>query len=245
MQESDYPLPDEFDAVYEKAQKLVFEADASKFQDPEVAQAMMAQAMLTDSKTLPDVLNEDVYKKLGEEAAKLSIPIANLARFKPSMVMITMTSFKLQQIGISAKGVDQNYIDKANADSKEIGYLETAESQINALMNMGVGYENDFVMYSLEEMDQTASIIEELITSWKDGTSSVVKNQLTVMKKGYPDIYNSLILNRNNNRIPQLNEFMQDDTVEFVIVGSLHLHGPDGILGMLKAQGYQVTQFNR
>lgn len=242
LRESDYPLPKQFDRTYQKAEKLVFEADIDQLQDPQMAQAMMAQAMIPENKTLADLLSEEVYKALEAEAAKLSLPLANLARFKPSMVIVTMTGLKLQQEGISAKGVDQHFIDKAKADGKELGYLETVEEQIEVLMNMGAGNEDSYVKYSIDEMETMTSAIEELIGTWRDGTSSLMKEQLAEMESEYPEIYESIIVNRNNNWMPQLEGFLQDDVTEYVIVGSLHLHGDDGILEMLKAKGFKIKQ---
>ena len=58
LKKSDYPLPTEFDQAFENSDKLVFETDIAKLQDPALAQKMMAKGMLTDNKTL-DVLRRE------------------------------------------------------------------------------------------------------------------------------------------------------------------------------------------
>lgn len=242
LKESDYPLPQEFDVAFEKSDKVVFETDIDKLNDPQIAQVLLSKAMIPDNKTLKDILSEDVYKKLEEESSKLSIPLASLSRLKPSMVIITMTGIKMQQMSITADGVDQNFHKRAKKSGKALGFLETVEEQLDVLTSMGDGNEDSFVSYSLEDMDEMESAMDELTGSWRNGSSDLMTNQLTEMKIEYPEIYKSIMVNRNNNWMPQIVDFLEDKPTEFVIVGALHLHGSDGLLAMLKAKGYQVEQ---
>lgn len=242
LKESDYPLPQEFDVAFEKSDKVVFETDIDKLNDPQIAQVLLSKAMIPDNKTLKDILSEDVYKKLEEESSKLSIPLASLSRLKPSMVIITMTGIKMQQMSITADGVDQHFHKRAKELGKVLGFLETVEEQLDVLTSMGDGNEDSFVSYSLEDMDEMESAMDELTGSWRNGSSDLMTNQLTEMKIEYPEIYKSIMVNRNNNWMPQIVDFLEDKPTEFVIVGALHLHGSDGLLAMLKAKGYQVEQ---
>ena len=83
-----------------------------------------------------------------DEAAKLSLSLAALGQFKPSLVIVTMTSLKLQQMGISSDGVDMYYFNKGKEAGKDLGYLESIDLQIDVLMSMGEGNEDEFVKYS-------------------------------------------------------------------------------------------------
>ncbi len=242
LKKSDYPLPAEFDQAFANSDKLVFETDIAKLKDPSIAQMMMSKAMLADGKTLSDVLSEETYKALEAETAKLSLPLSALAQFKPSMVMVTLTGMKLQQLGISSEGVDQFYYSKAQEAGKGLGYLETIESQIDVLMNMGQGNEDEFVKYSISDLEETESAMSEMVSNWRSGKSTLFEEQLSEMKDDYKDTYQSLMVNRNNAWMPHLEEFMKDEVTEFVVVGTLHLHGEDGLLDMLEAKGYKIKQ---
>ena len=243
LKESDYPLPEEFDAAFALSQKMVFETNIGKLEDPQMAQKVMAKAMIEDNKTLSDILSEDVYKALEAETAKMSLPIAALERFKPSMVIVTMSGIQMQKMGITADGVDKHYYNKSNAEGKELAYLETVDEQLDVLMNMGKGNEDEFVKYSISDMNSMDDVLNDLIATWKDGSSKVMKEQLKEMEDSYPDIYESLLVNRKNNWMPKIEDYFNDDQTEFVVVGSLHLHGKDGLLQMLKDKGYKVKQF--
>ena len=62
------------------------------------------------------------------------------------------------------------------------------------------------------------------------------------MKKEYPDIYKKMLLDRNINWISKIDSYLDSEEVEFVMVGALHLPGPEGVLEMLREQGYELSQ---
>ena len=243
LRANDYPLPVEYDKAFENADKIVFETDIEQLENPQIAQTFMQKGMLKDNKTLQDVLSADVYEELKLEASKVSLPIENMARFKPSMVILTLTVMKIQQLGISADGVDKFYSTKSKENNKKMAFLETVDEQIELLVNMGDGKEDEFVKYSLKDFKNMEKDLDKLISTWRDGNSKVMKKQLKEMKSDFPDIYNSLLVNRNNNWTPQIEDYLTDEMVEFVVVGTLHLHGPDGLLNILKKKGYNIEQF--
>jgi uncharacterized protein YbaP (TraB family) len=62
------------------------------------------------------------------------------------------------------------------------------------------------------------------------------------MNKEFPELYQSLLVQRNNNWMPKIDQYLSDKQVEFIIVGSLHLHGAEGLLKKLKDKGYLLEQ---
>ncbi len=64
-----------------------------------------------------------------------------------------------------------------------------------------------------------------------------LKNLQKEMRKEYPDIYQKMIVDRNENWISQIESYLDNEPVEFVLVGAMHMHGPDGVIRMLKKKG--------
>ena len=54
--ESDYPLPDAFEAAYKKSDTLVFETDIQKSRDPKFTEKFMARMVYSDNRTLKKLL---------------------------------------------------------------------------------------------------------------------------------------------------------------------------------------------
>jgi uncharacterized protein YbaP (TraB family) len=65
---------------------------------------------------------------------------------------------------------------------------------------------------------------------------------ITPFKADYPVIYEDLLVTRNNNWLPQIVKMLNDAPTEFVLVGALHLAGPDSVLAKLKAKGYKIEK---
>jgi uncharacterized protein YbaP (TraB family) len=176
-------------------------------------------------------------------ALQISLPIDNIARLKPSMVILTMTFMKLQQLGVSSEGIDKFFYSKSVLHEKEVSFLETINEQIELLVNMGMGKEDEFIRYSLKDFDRIEKEFAKIIASWRNGTTKEMKKQLKEMKSEFPDIYKSMLVDRNNNWIPQIESYLSDEKVEFVLVGALHLHGSDGLLKKLEKKGYAIKQY--
>ena len=62
------------------------------------------------------------------------------------------------------------------------------------------------------------------------------------MIKEFPELYKSLLVDRNVSWLKYIERMLTTADVEFVLVGALHLIGEDGVLQQLKARGYAITR---
>jgi uncharacterized protein YbaP (TraB family) len=221
---------------------LVLEADIAQVSDPAMAEYLAVQMMLGEDETLQSVLDRDVYERLKTEVEQLGFPMDELVRLKPSMVVNFLIFAWIQQFGFVEQGIDGYYLEEAKEAGKATGFLETVESQIELLIHIGDGFENDYVWYSLESLAETAASITALVAEWKKGDAALTTAQLTDMKESWPSLYRSMVADRNAAWLPQLEAYMRTEPVEFVVVGLIHLHGPDGLLQALTDKGYGVEQ---
>tara|TARA_B100002003_G_scaffold46025_1_gene41387 strand:+ start:574 stop:735 length:162 start_codon:yes stop_codon:yes gene_type:complete len=53
-----------------------------------------------------------------------------------------------------------------------------------------------------------------------------------------------LLIQRNKNWLPAIEEMLTTAQTEFVLVGTMHLSGKDSVLDMLRDKGYKVSQVN-
>ncbi len=238
----DYPLPVEFDSAYAWSDVLVLEADLKKMEDPAVVQRMMTMAMYQDGRTLQSVLSEEVYGRLEEECAKIEVPLTSLSKFKPSMVMLIISVTKMQQSGSTSAGVDQYYLSRALADRKALLFLETVDSQLEILFGEEEENEDQLVLQFLDELDQMDALGADIKANWLQGNEKIFRDLQKEMKKEYPEVYDQVLADRNNNWITIIDSYLDNEDVELVLVGALHVFGTDGIIRMLKKKGYKTTQ---
>lgn len=242
LRKADYPLPKEFDQAYAAADKLIFEVDPAELEKPEFAMRLMAESVYRDGRSLKTVLNKEAYEALAEQGRKSNIPIEVIQNTKPGMAVMMMSIQELTKAGVTQTGVDLHYHKKAIADSKPIGSLETPEFQLKLIIGMGEGNESEFVLYGLQDLDNIGEYFDELIAAWKSGDLESTKRLFIDDMEKYPQVYEDFLKGRNEKWIPQIEKMLQDEATEYVLVGFGHMPGKDGVIELLKARGYSVSQ---
>jgi len=244
LREKDFPLPEQFDIAFNKSEILALETDTQQLSDPQIQQYLLSQIFLPDLQRLQDILEEETYEQLSLACAEYGISIEEFARMKPSMVLNILNLFRIQEYGFVEQGIDDYYYSNARKINKPVEFLESVQSQIDMLVSMGEGYENEYVQFYLQDLESQETELETLLSEWKNGTSELSNNKrLFEMKYEWPEIYKSLINDRHDKWILQIENFLSSGKIYFVITGLLHMHGPDGILQHLKNIGCMIEQF--
>jgi uncharacterized protein YbaP (TraB family) len=243
LRKTDYPLPTAFDDAFAQSSKLVFETDIAATEDPAFGQQMMQRLMYADGRSLKDGLSPTVYRQLETFCTEHGVPIVMFQQMRPPAAVVTLMMLELQRLGISDAGVDSHYFQRARAEHKTIGELETATEQLDFLAKLGEGREDDFVRYSLKDMQQLETVMRELTQAWRQGDqTTMARLSLDDMRKEFPSMYQQLLVSRNKRWLPLIEAMLNDPGTEMVLVGALHLVGDDGVLQMLRDRGYQIEQ---
>lgn len=244
LSKSDYPLPAAFDAAYKKSSKLVFETDIGVSQGAAFAQEMMRRMTFSDERTLKDALRPEVYAQLETFSADRGMPMLLLEKMRPAMVVLTLTFMELRRIGMADAGVDNYYYRRAKNDNKQLGKLETNAQQLDFIVNMGKGRENDFIIYSLKDLHNLENTMLELKSAWRNGEpDKIVALSLVSMRQDFPKIYRQVLVERNQNWLPKIEAMLNDSETELILVGALHLVGEDGVIQSLRKKGYHIEQW--
>lgn len=242
LREQDYPLPGEFESAFEKSDILVLEADINPQNQNAVAQEIIGLTLYPGNKSLKTELREEVYNKLDSAFTTVGLSLERMTGFKPVMAILTLMQIELVKMGVISEGVDMYFLKKASDKGMNLLFLEKVEEQIKLITQMGEGTENDYVLQSLEEMSFYREEFEESIDCWRKGDVSQWLAQIEEYKNEYPELYFSLLAERNKRWMLKLEKYMQTPEVEFVVVGAMHLPGPDGILQQMKDKGFNVNQ---
>lgn len=243
LRSSDYPLPKEFEKAYEKSQKLYFETDLSGMNNQDVQRKLFSNMLLKNGKTLSSILSKKTYTLLEKYALKYSIDLKQIENYKPSMIVLMITLKEFKKLGFNTQGVDSYFEQRALNHNKKIGQLESVDEQIAYISSFGVGNEDKFVLQSLEDLEKIKMLFPKMISSWKKGDIKTLSDFfIEDMKKDYPKLYTTLLVQRNNNWLPIIKSMFKDKQIEFVLVGSAHLLGSDGIIEKLKNDGFSVER---
>ena len=241
LQAEDYPLPKEYDAIFNVAANIIFETDMAEVQGPKFQQAML-KAMASPNR-LRDKLSTETWAALEKQLAARGITLAAFDNYKVAMALLTLTLAEYQQLGFNQPGVDLFYFHQAQKASKKTSFLETPEQQIAFLADMGADNPEKMVKYTLNDLDKMPEYVSALSDAWRTGNLAKL-NQFGIeeMRRDYPGIYKTLITDRNRNWMIQIDKLIQTPEIEALYVGALHLAGTEGLIAELQKRGYQVTQ---
>ena len=241
LAQSDYPLPGAFEHAYKNSKLLVLETDLQKFSSPEFQPEIVKSSVYTGEQNITQFLKPDTLRDLEHHLTNRGIPLEAIIKLKPGMLSVTLTVLELQRLGLAGTGVDQFFSLRALNDSREIKYLETVSEQLEFISSMGEGNEDAFIEYMLSDLKNLPALLGTTKEAWKNGDNDRLRQAaLDPWKERFPKLYNSMLVKRNNNWVPQIERMLKTKEVEFVLFGALHLAGEQGVLAQLKALGYKV-----
>lgn len=239
-----FPLPDEFDQAYQQADTLVFEADVRQLDTPQGMQLLLQHARYNDGRQLDQVLSATTYAKLQDFAKSQGLDLRQFNSYKPDFVLLTLMQSALQNTGMAGQGVDMFFLQQALADRKGLLFLETVEQQLTMLLNASANNEDTYVQQNLAQLSEMDVQLKQIIAAWRSGNTDALASvamAFTDTPEG-KQFYQTLLVQRNQNWMPQLKQMLATKEVELVLVGALHLAGDSNVLELLQQQGYQVTK---
>jgi len=239
----DYPLPSEYNVAYTDADIIVFETDLVLAASPQFQNKMMQYMTYHDERTLSHELTAQVYQQLIQFMTTRGIDSSHFTRFKPWAVALTLTLMEYQRLGMMGEiGIDMHFYQRALQDKKITSSLETTDEQFNAMLAMSSIEPNQAITSTLHDIEQLPVLIKSMKAAWRSGDlNALLDSSLIVkMKLDAPDMYQTLVVERNNNWMRVLPLLVHREGIEFVMVGAMHLVGEEGLLYLLQQQGFKV-----
>lgn len=243
LSDSDYPLPEEFDQAFNGSQQVVLETDFGVLQSSEFQTAFFKALAYPEGQNLRQKLSEETYQLLKAYVDKRGMSMRTLMGYKPGMTLTTLAMIELQRMGVTATGVDQYYHKRAKDSGKLLGQLETVDEQLSYVAGMGIGIEDNFIIYTMQDINEFPKVFAVTRKAWRLGNTDLFNKEIILpWKKEFPKVYNSLVVKRNNAWLPKIEAMLKTKDVEMVLVGTLHLIGQDGLLHRLSEKGYKLKQ---
>ncbi|HSH41986.1 MAG TPA: TraB/GumN family protein [Arenicellales bacterium] len=241
-----YPLPEEYQAAYQRSEVLVFETDIAAMQSTDVRSQLAARSRLPDGETLTGLLQPETRRALADYCADTDFPVERLERLRPAPAMLTLLAVALNDLGVTAPGVDEYFHRRARADAKATLALETPEQQIDYLLSLDQGDPNGFVMRSIADLREARrGGLETSLDIWRQGDEEkLVEHFLKDPLLEAPELYQALLVERNRNWMTSIRQFAETAEIELVLVGVAHLLGEHGLPALLAAEGYAVEKLD-
>lgn len=228
---------------------VAFEIDMEDMSDISKIMGMMSSMYMKDNKTLRDLLNEEEYDLVNTHFQKMGLPLAFLERIKP-MFLSMMAGGGEDMMGFSLDGdssssmvsYEMQLMEMAKKEEKDITGLETMEFQMSLFDSIPYDAQAKMLLSSIEtegESEDGENQLDMMIKLYKaqdiQGMQNIMKDEPDALG-GYEDL---LLQKRNHNWIPIMSEMMSEKPT-FFAVGAGHLGGDEGVISLLRQQGYEV-----
>ena len=232
-----YELSDKLKAAFDATDQVVLEIDMD---DPGMQMKAMQRMMLQDGQTVKSMLSDEEYTKLNDfitENTGMSLDLFN--GMKPfgvlSLVLAKSASCD------DAVAYETEFVKIAKEQKEEVLGLETIESQIAIFDSIPYKDQLDNLLTMAEEgMDKARSDLAALDSFHKNEDLEGMYKLASETEEMTAEFSNLLLDNRNKNWIPEIGKFAKEKAT-FFGVGALHLPGENGVINLLRKEGYTLT----
>ena len=208
----------------------------------EIFGAMKSLQMKGDT-TLEDLYTPEEYEKVKAYFEKNSsmIPFNMLQKFKPMLASSLLEQKSM--VCDDAVAIEQVIMGEANKNKKSIKGLETLKYQASVL---------DSIPYKMQAMQLLSYIdsanagadnnkeMEALMDAYKSQNLDELERLMLKTEPGMTTYYDILLFNRNRNWVKKLNDLLPKKSL-VIAVGAGHLPGENGMIQLLRKEGYKVT----
>jgi uncharacterized protein YbaP (TraB family) len=160
---------------------------------------------------------------------------------QPWLVYLTLSVLPAMQAGYDPNsGIDKLLAAEETAAGKPVKGFETLMAQIHMVADMPQAMQVKILHQTLVDLPKSVSEVNSMVADWTRGdVEAIGKMDNDEMKEKYPDLYQLLLVKRNEAFADALTKILNDPATGtvFAAVGAAHLAGSDSVLKMLRARG--------
>lgn len=236
-------IPNEDFLFPETLQQKVKESEVLVMEIGGVAEQMKIMHMMTldtgsvfDYFTPPqlDSLFEYTEKELGYDEAKMRLVFSKMKPF------ILMQLFTKETFGENPQSYEMSLEKIAKTEELEIIGLETVEEQVSFFDKLSMSDQVNMIMKALRSEEDGELETRKLIDIYLSQNVDEIYNYTVEAGMSSPTFEEDFLNKRNKDWIAPIQKIIRKNKA-FIAVGAAHLGGPQGIIKLLKTEGYTLT----
>lgn len=236
-----YPLDPRIEAAFEQSDVLAVESDVE-------AREADIQAVVLELGMYPpdDSLDKHISQKTMELLQEQGLWTPMLLRMKPWLLALQLQNQRYMQLGYQQSlGLDRHFLLKARNQGKSVKELEDMVKVMQVLASASEGREDQYLYYSLLELDRLEEIITRINNAWQDGDVAAMSDVIFEEINRHPEFkeFGRLLFDERNKKMAaEVEDYLQSGKPHFVVVGAGHLVGANSMPRLLEKMGYVVWQ---
>ncbi|MDB5232564.1 MAG: lipoprotein [Chitinophagaceae bacterium] len=202
--------------------------------DPALTASLAKSMLMKNDTSLQQLLSKSSYDSVSASFQKLTgTPLGLFSKVKPMLAMALIYPALLK---CNPQGWETVFVKMAKDQHKEIWGLENIADQVAVFEKIPYKLQAEMLAESLLKTDSTKNSFEKLLTLYREKDLPALSAMMQEDKsmEAYGDI---MLDDRNKNWVPVISKQVKTQPT-FFAVGAAHLAGNNGVISLLRKQGY-------
>ena len=233
----DIRISDSLQSAIGRAEAVYLEVDMNNMM--EMMGAMSKMKMRNDT-TLQDLLSAEEYQQVKNyfEQNKSILPFRMLQSYKPMIAAATIMQASMDCP--TPVVMEQLVMEVAKDKGKKIKGLESMAYQMGIFDSIPYKYQADQLVKYIRESKTDTTDALGIMTRYYLSQDLKALEAYTLKESGsLPQFTNILLYNRNRNWVKKMRDLLPKGGYVFA-VGAGHLPGSEGVIHLLRREGYKV-----
>lgn len=231
-----FHFPDDLKEKVGASKLLVMEIGGKEEQMKAASLIMLKEGNLFDHFSQPQ--KDTLFQYLNEELEIDSSTVKQqFSRVKPFALLQLMTR---SAFGESPESYELTLQGIATQNEIPVKGLETVEDQMAVFDNMDMDEQVEMVMSSIRNSENSAEEMNELIDTFLSQDIDALYALMGKEGNSLEKHEGALLTDRNEKWIPSIKKLIKKQPT-FIAVGAAHLGGPNGVVELLRKEGYTLT----
>ncbi|NVO32104.1 TraB/GumN family protein [Hymenobacter lapidiphilus] len=218
----------------DNSQQIALEVDMDS---PTMMEEMRGQMMLPAGQTVQGCMTKEEYAAVSEYYTnELKMPFAQMGTMKPFILSSLMYP---KTLGCPVGSYEGTLVDIAKAKQLEVIGLETVADQMGIFDKIPCDKQARMLSDMVAKRSEAQQEFKALFQLYQAQDVEGLLKASLASQFGMKEYEDELITNRNKRWIPLMAQ-QASNKPTFFAVGAAHLGGSNGVLTLLRQQGYQV-----
>lgn len=208
--------------------------------------------MFTDGKSVKDHLDAAELEKLEAGLKERGLALGAVARMKPWILasFVALPACELSRKAAGASFLDKQIAEDAVKAGKPVAGLETLVEQLEAMADLPVDFHFKALIETIALGDKMEDVIETMTELYLAGDIGMTMPMLKAVaptsgedESAYAAFETRIVRDRNLVMAEGSKQHLEKGNA-FIAVGALHLPGEEGLVELIRKQGYTVTRID-
>jgi len=219
---------------------MVFEIDLAEMEDMDQIMGLLMGAMMEDNITIKDLVSAEDYELISSHFNEMGLPFMMLERIKP--MFLSMMGGDMDMEGLQSgemTSYELKFGEIAKSKGMETAGLETMEFQMSLFDSIPYTDQAAMLVETIKTGGGESDLMEKMMATYTTQDVDALAEFITSESGDVSGFEDNLINKRNHAWIPQIKK-LSGDRPAFYAVGAGHLGGKEGVIRLLRQEGYTV-----